>query len=429
MENVKPMYKKEPNRWLILVVSVIMNISVGSAYAWSVFQNPLITKFGWGTAETSLAYTLSLALVPIAMIVGGKILDAKGPKMVTLVGGIIFGAGFFLAGFSSSLMVLYLTYGVLGGFGIGAVYGCTVSNTVKWFPDKRGLAGGLTAAGFGSGAVIFAPLAATLIGQYDVLTTFKILGVVFLVAIVLSSFFIKQPAPGWKPKGWEPPGATTTTSNKNSKNDLTPGQMLKTGNFYVLWIMYAIGTISGLMIIGHASPIGQEQIGLSPQTAAVAVSIVALANTCGRIFWGWVSDKIGRYNSIVFMFILSAVMLLVLNTAQNLPMFLIATMSIALSFGGFMGIMPSVTADNFGSKSLGINYGIIFTAFGLAAVVGPRIASVAKETSGGLYSSAYIIASVLNVIGVVIALYMVMKVRKEKLNPINPEIENKKIIS
>lgn len=419
MGNVELMNKKEPNRWIILIASVIMNICIGAAYAWSVFRLPLMDMFGWGTSETSVAYTLSLSLVPVAMIIGGLVVDKKGPRVVALTGGIIFGIGFFLTGFANSIPTLYLTYGVLGGLGIGLIYGITVSNTVKWFPDKRGLAGGLTAAGFGSGAMLLAPIAARMIEQIDVLTTFKILGIIFLAIIVIGSTFIKQPEGDWKPKGWVPPVHATSKSKQAS--DLAPSEMLKTSRFYLLWAMYAIGTISGLMIIGHASPIGQEQIGLTPQTAATAVSVVALANTFGRIFWGWVSDKAGRYISITLMYILSAVMLIVLNMASTLPVFLIATASIASSFGGILGIMPSVTAENFGAKRLGINYGILFTAYGLAAIVGPLSASIAKESSGGSYSTAYIIASVMNVVGILIAMYIMNKVKKEKQAALNAE--------
>jgi len=386
-----------------------MNICIGSAYAWSVFQNALIEHLDSTTKDVSLAFTLSLALVPISMIIFGKFQDKKGPRVVTLVGSVVFGIGLFLAGYANSVMMLYATYGVLGGFGIGAVYGCTIANTVKWFPDKRGLAGGLVAAGFGSGAVILAPLGARLVEMYGVLATFKIMGVVFLVVIGLNSFLIKAPKHGWTPDGWQPKQTVT-----KSGSDMSPGQMMKTFTFYLLWIMYTIGMVSGLMIIGFASPIAQEQIQLTSQVAAVCVSVIALANTFGRIFWGNVSDKLGRYNTIVIMFAVSAIMLLVLNIAQNIVLFLIATSGIALSFGGFLGIMPSVTADNYGAKSLGINYGILFTAYGVAAVVGPRIAAVAKEASGGLYSRAYIISSVMNVVGIALALFMIYYTKKKQ---------------
>ncbi|MGL5512796.1 MAG: MFS transporter, partial [Sporomusa sp.] len=169
------MSEKGTNRWLILAACMIINLCLGAGYAWSVFQKPLIDMFGWTTAQTSLAFTISFGIVPLAMIACGKIQDARGPKVVTIVGGVLFGLGMFCTGMINSLTGLYLTYGIMGGIGIGMAYGCTVATPVKWFPDKRGLAGGMSAAGFGSGAIVFAPLAASLIEKSDVLTTFRTL--------------------------------------------------------------------------------------------------------------------------------------------------------------------------------------------------------------------------------------------------------------
>jgi len=279
------------NRWLVLAASVLANLCIGSAYAWSVFQKPLITMFGWTTTQASLAFTLSLSLVPLAMIVAGRIQDQKGPRMVIFTGGLIFGLGIFLTGFTSNLTILYLTYGLLGGVGIGIIYGCTVPNTVKWFPDKRGLSGGLIAGGFGMGSVICAPLSVKLISNLGVLTTFKIEGIAYAIIVCLASMFILAPKPGYKPAGWEPPVLAAGTA---PAVNLTTGEMVRTARFWILWTMYTIGCVAGLMIIGHASPIGQEKIGLTPEVAAGAVAFLGLANTCGRMFWGAVSDKIGR---------------------------------------------------------------------------------------------------------------------------------------
>lgn len=401
---------KTKNRWIILAASMIVNLCIGSAYVWSVFQKPLIQMFGWTTAQASLAFTLSLSLVPFAMIVAGRIQDQKGPKLVIFTGGIIFGTGIFLTGFTSSITMLYLSYGLLGGIGIGTIYACTVANTVKWFPDKRGLAGGLTAAGFGLGAVLFAPIAVNLIGQYNVLTTFKILGVVYIAGVCISSQFITAPQAGWKPEGWESAAKSPTAS---AAENLTTVEMLKSPKFYILWAMYTIGCIAGLMIIGHASPIGQEKIGLSPQVAGAAVSFLGIANTLGRMFWGSVSDKIGRYSALMLMFLVNGAMLLLLNAAVNFTMFVIAICGIALSFGGFLGIFPSVTADNFGAKNLGINYGIMFTAYGLAAFIGPRLAAVVKQSSGGDYGKAFIIASILSIVGIIFTFYVNNQLKKQ----------------
>lgn len=397
------------NRWLILFSSLLINVCIGSAYAWSVFQRPLIGMFKWSTSEASLAFTLSLSLVPLAMIVAGKIQDQKGPKLVIFTGGLIFSLGIIGAGFTTSLGFLYSTYGVLGGVGIGTIYACTVANTVKFFPDKRGLASGLVVAGFGSGAVLVAPLATSLIQFYGVLSAFQILGVGYLVVISTCSMFIKTAPAGFRPAGWTPPPPTTQTI---AGTDKSWREMLVDPMFYVLWGMYTIGTISGLMIIGHASPIGQEVIKLTPQTAALAISFLALANAGGRIFWGWVSDRIGRYPTCMAMFVIcGATMLALTNVTTFLP-FVLVLMAIGLCFGGFMGIFPSITADMFGPKNLGMNYGIIFTAYGAAAFIGPRLAARMKELNSGDYTSAFLIAASLSIVGVGLTLIAQYKRKK-----------------
>ncbi len=398
------------NRWLILAAAIIMNICIGTAYTWSVFQIPLINLFNWTTPQASLAYTINLSIVPLAMIVAGRVQDKKGPRIVTLVGGVIFGLGMYLAGTVSSIQGLYLTYGLLGGVGIGTVYACTVGNTIKWFPDKRGLAGGLTAMGFGLGAVIFAPIAARMILDLGVLRTFNIFGILFAIGIVMASFLMAAPDVGWKPEGFVPNPAAINRVGP----DHTPREMLKSVDFYLIWVMYTIGCVGGLMIIGHASPIGQEKIGLSPATAAVAISFLGVANSVGRVFWGSISDRIGRYNTLACMYLVSGVCLMVLNIASTFAFFLIGICGIAMSFGGYLGIMPSVTADNFGAKNIGINYGVLFTAFGLAAFVGPRIAAVVKEASGGNYGMAFMIVTAMNVVGVLLTLYVKKRVQVKR---------------
>lgn len=391
------------NRWLVLISSVVINLCIGSAYAWSVFQKPLIDLFSWSTADTSLAFTIALAIVPIAMIVAGRLQDRIGPKKVIFAGGVLFGIGIIGAGFTHSLGVLYLTYGITGGIGIGTTYACTVANTVKFFPDRRGLASGLIAAGFGLGAVLFAPVSTMLIDAFGVLAAFKGLGAVYLTLIPVLSLFIKAAPAGYAPAGWAPaacPSNPVTVVDKNWK------QMLADPRFYVLWCVYLIGTVSGLMIIAHASPFGQEIIKITPQVAAMAVGVLALANTGGRIFWGWVSDRIGRFNTILVMFLLSGIVMLVLPGVSGLMGFVAALIVVGLCFGGFMGIFPSITADLFGPKNLGMNYGLMFTAFGAAAIIGPRLAAMAKESSGGDYTQAFLVAAALSAVGIVLGLVL-----------------------
>jgi MFS transporter, OFA family, oxalate/formate antiporter len=384
------------NRWIILIASMIINMCIGSAYAWSVFQNPLISLFGWSTTDTSLAFTLSLSLVPIAMIGAGKIQDRYGPKFVTMAGGLVFGLGLFLTSRITSLMGLYLSYGLLGGFGIGMIYTCMVGNTIRWFPDKKGLAGGLIAMGFGLGAIIFAPLGVSLINQYGVLNTFAIFGIVFSLIILLAALFLEAPM--------KSSSSTATTIN----NSLTAQEMIKTPRFYLLWILYAIGCVGGLMIIGHASPIVQSKVGLSSQEAAFIVSFLGLSNSLGRVFWGSVSDRFGRMVTLTTTYFVASGCLLALGLLSSLPVVVIAIGGIALCFGGYLGIMPSICAECFGSKHIGINYGLLFTAYGFAAFAGPRLASLIRDMNGGSYDLAFGVVMGLNVIGFVIAGWMLL---------------------
>jgi OFA family oxalate/formate antiporter-like MFS transporter len=409
------------NRWVVLISSVVINLCIGSNYAWSVFQKPLIDMFHWSTSATSLVFTISSGVVPFAMIVAGNIQDKIGPRKVLLVGGLFFAAGVIGAGFTNSLGVLYATYGIVGGIGIGATYACTVANTVKFFPDRRGLASGLVAAGFGSGAALFAPLSAALIDSYGVLTAFKILGTGYLILIPVLALFIQAAPPGYVPPGWTPAAKSNNPATAVDKNWK---QMLSDPKFYVLWCVYAIGTVSGLMIIAHASPFGQEIIKISPKTAAIAISILALANTGGRIFWGWVSDKVGRYNTVVMMFLLGGIAMLILSKISGLIAFVAVLMVIGLCFGGFMGIYPSITADTFGPKNLGMNYGVMFTAFGSAAFVGPRLAATVKEAQHGDYTYAFLIAAALSLVGVVLTLVFIVtnKPRVKKAAIASPPI-------
>jgi OFA family oxalate/formate antiporter-like MFS transporter len=397
------------NRWIILIASMIINMCIGSAYAWSVFQNPLISLFGWSTTDTSLAFTLSLSLVPVAMISAGKIQDRYGPKFVTMAGGLVFGIGLFLTSRITTLMGLYLSYGLLGGFGIGMIYTCMVGNTIKWFPDKKGLAGGLIAMGFGLGAIVFAPLGVNLIHQFGVLNTFAIFGVVFSLIIIMASCFL------------DAPHKMTSTSSTVVDHSLSAQAMIKKPQFYLLWILYAIGCIGGLMIIGHASPIVQSKVGLSSQEAAFIVSFLGLSNSLGRVFWGSVSDRFGRLVTLTTTYVVAASCLLALSLLSSLPIVVMAIGGIALCFGGYLGIMPSICAECFGSKHMGINYGLLFTAYGVAAFVGPRLASFIRDMNAGSYDLAFGVVMGLNILGLFIAGWMLLdSLKKSKPMSVNP---------
>ncbi|MGT2811547.1 L-lactate MFS transporter [Streptococcus minor] len=393
---------KQPNRWLILAAAILTNLSLGTGYAWSVFQAALLetnASRGWELSQTSLAFSISFAMVPIGMIIFGPKVDAQGPKKFVFLGGILFGLGLFLTGFASSIPMLYLTYGVLLGLGIGSAYGAATSVAVKWFPDKKGLAGGLTAAGFGSGPIILSPIIKSLIASVGVYRTFNILGAILLIVICGASLVMKKaPAPKVAADQVVPTGKTYK-------------EMLREGNFWLLWLIYTLGATGGMMIIGTASDIAKTYSLADP---VVVVMLVGLANTFGRIFWGAVSDKIGRYYTVVAMFIVVAGGLFLLASNQTLGSIfgVIGVMMVALSFGGFLGAFPGITAENWGVQNAGSNYGWMFTAYGVAALFGPQLGTNIKAANNGDYTFAFFIVIAMAVVGMVLQLYFIKKLKK-----------------
>lgn len=393
--------KKTPNRWLILAAAILTNLSLGVGYAWSVFQAALLqtnADLGWQLSQTSLAFSISFAMVPLGMIIFGPKVDQYGPKRFVFLGGILFGLGMFLTGFAKSIPMLYLTYGVILGLGIGAAYGAATSVGTKWFPDKKGLAGGLTAAGFGLGPVLFSPIIRTLIVNYGVYNTFKILGVVVLIVILAASTVMeKAPAPVVAP-------GTVVPEGKDYR------QMLKETNYWILWAIYTLGATGGMMIIGTASDIATTY---TLGDSVLIVMLVSIANTLGRVFWGAVSDKVGRYLTVILMLlVVSLGSFLVANNASFGAIFgVIGLMCIALSFGGFLGSFPGITAENWGVKYVGSNYGWMFTAYGVAAIFGPQIGSKIKGLSGN-YGTAFFIVIGMALLGILLQLIYIKRAKK-----------------
>lgn len=392
------------NRWLIVIGAILIQLCLGAIYAWSVFRIPLqqpIANGGLGLtpSQATLPFSLVLIFFAIATIIGGRWQDKAGPKLVATVGGIVLGAGMLIAAFSRSFIWLTIGYGVISGLGIGFTYVCPVATGIKWFPDKRGLITGLSVAGFGAGALIVAPVARALIDGVGVFSTLAILGIGFLCVIVISSQILRNPPSGWKPEGWTPPEKT-----KDAKLDFGPGEMLSSLSFYLVWIMYFFGCLAGLMIIAQTSPIGQELVGLTPKIAALAVGTLAIFNAIGRIFWGRLSDMLGRKRTLFLMLVINGVAILLYNTIEVFPIYYwIGIYIVGLCFGGYLAIFPAVTADFYGTKNIGINYGLVFTAYGVGGLLGtlfaPRVLEITKS-----YSMAFTITGILCLLGAVIAI-------------------------
>lgn len=389
----------DSQRWVALTACMIASMCAGFAYAWSVFMKPLITMFHWSPADVSLSFTLIMSTAACTAIFAGKALEYVKPRNLLLFGGVLFGASISSLGFIQSLSHLY-TCAIPAGIGLGVIYpGATMTNTVKFFPDKRGMASGLLTAGYGSGPVIWAPVSAALIGQYGILTALKILGIVFIVIVGVMSRLLPTAPDGYRPTGWTPPEAnaqTAATEDKDWKG------MLKMPAFYVLAFMFIFGTTSGMMAVGHASPICQEILKVTPKGASVIVGYLAVGMVLGKILWGVVSDKIGRYPVFVILNLLAGAAMVGMATITSYVPFAIAMTVTGLCYGGFLSLMAPVTADAFGSKYLGINFGIMFLTIAIAAYVGPLLASVVKQANNGDYTKAFIIGAIINAVGLIL---------------------------
>ncbi|MBU2702334.1 OFA family oxalate/formate antiporter-like MFS transporter [Sporomusaceae bacterium BoRhaA] len=406
------MSEQHYNRWLILVAAIVINICCGTLYAWSVFALPLGKLFGWPATAIALAFTITHGLSPVAMIGGGYIQDRLGCKANVIIGGIMFGAGLLITGFISSIEMLYISYSVLAGIGGGVIYSGTLGNTVKFFPDKQGLASGLVAAGYGSGATIVAPIASAMISNIGVLDTFKILGVVFLAIILVGSCFIKKAPAGFKPAGWEPP--LVANNAKQVVTDKVWHQMLRDGTWWVVLVILIFGALSGLMITSAASPIGQQMFQLTPMIAALFLSLISISNALGRIVFGAASDHIGRSNTLIVMYVISALCMLNLALTGSVVGFAVSGIGIGAVFGGFMSTMPGIITERYGFKNFGVNYGITFIGFSLAAIFGPMIAATVRESTG-TYNNAFWIALGLNILGLIAAyIFRTLDQRRKK---------------
>lgn len=390
-------------RWIILIASCFINLCIGSMYAWSVFAAPMAKYLSQVTGATLTAGTLAIVFTvtnsvgPITMITGGRINDTFGPKKVIFFGGILFGGGMILSGFANGLGMLVLAYGIVTGLGIGMVYGCTISNSIKFFPDKRGFVGGITTACYGFSSVIVPPVANVLISNFGVTAAFKIIGITFLIIVCVCSFFIDKCPVGFIPEGWTP---QTSQGNKLNQNDKDWKGMLSSPIFYPMILVLLCGAFYGLMCSALASPIAQGMIGMSVAAATTVVSVLALFNTGGRIIAGYVSDKIGRNNTLSGAFIIAifGLMCLYFSGQGDVTKFYIGIISVGVSFGAFMGVFPGFTADQFGTTNNSVNYGIMFIGFAISGYFGPTVMKNVYAADQS-YQRAFLIAAVLCVIG------------------------------
>jgi MFS transporter, OFA family, oxalate/formate antiporter len=383
---------KTLNRWYIALAGIFMQIALGGVYAWSVFRIPLAKQFGWSISEVTLTFTISIFVLGIAAFFGGLWLTRKGPRIVALTGGALYGLGVFLASFSNRISWLYLSYGLIGGIGLGFAYIVPVSVLVKWFPDRRGLITGVAVGGFGAGALITAPLATRLIQSVGVLNTFAYLGIAYLIVTVVAGLFMRNPPDGWKPKGWEP---TPSQASQRAGHDYTLGQALKTWQWYALWLLLFLNTCAGISIISQEAPLFQELTGATTVVAAAMVGLVSIGNAAGRVFWAWASDLITRRATFVVMFVVQALLFWFLPGIGVVSTMTLVSFVVLMCYGGGFGTMPAFAADYFGSKNVGPIYGLMLTAWGSASAFGPLLIAHMRQVDGSYGGALHVIAGVM----------------------------------
>ena len=426
-----------PNRWSIALAGTIVMICLGTVYSWSIFTRPLIASFDWSNTDTSLVFSVAIFFLGLGAVIGGRWQDRVDPRTVTIVGVALWGIGVALAGLGTPALGkvwMYLTYGVLGGLGLGMAYITPVAMVTKWFPDKRGFASGMVVMGFGLGAFLYnqivtripsfaaAAKAATAYtvakaasakagtafnaAQYHlsaasvdaVMHVFLISGIVFLIVGGLAAFMLANP-----PAGYSVAGAGAAAAS--SAGSYTPGETLKTPAFYLLWLILFLNVTAGIFVISNAVPIYSDLTGASAATAGLIYGFLAVFNGLGRFFWGSISDRIGRNMAYTLIFGIQVVVFFLMGGLHSLTSVGIAFAIVLLCYGGGFGVMPSFNADYFGTKFLGQNYGMILTAWGVAGVVGPVIAGMVKDATGS-FGGALIPVAIMVLVAAIIPFFI-----------------------
>jgi OFA family oxalate/formate antiporter-like MFS transporter len=384
---------KTPNRWVIAIAGVFLQIVLGAVYAWSVFRIPLSKQFGWSISQVTLTFTISIFVLGFAAFFGGLWMNRKGPRVVALTGGTLYGLGVFLTSFSANnLWWLYFSYGLIGGLGLGLGYIVPVAVLVKWFPDRRGLITGIAVGGFGGGALVTAPVATRLIQSVGVLPTFAYLGVAYFVIAIIAALFMQNPPEGWQPEGWTPSAKETS---QRAGHDFVLSEALKAWQWWVLWLILFLNTCAGIAVISQEAPIFQELTGVSALAAGGMVGIVSLGNAVGRVFWAWLSDLITRRATFAVMFVLQIFLFWFLPSIAVPSTITMVTFVILMCYGGGFGTMPAFTADYFGPKNVGPIYGLMLTAWSFASVFGPLYIARMRETAGNYGGALHVIAGVM----------------------------------
>jgi OFA family oxalate/formate antiporter-like MFS transporter len=432
------------NRWFVVLGALMIQVSLGAIYIYSVFKPALKEHFpAWSATDLALPAQILLAADALAMIAAGRLQDKFGPKKISIAGGLLLLLGMYIAAKAQTIFQFVFGFG-LAGAGIGAAYVCPIAVCVKWFPDKRGLITGLAVAGFGAGGLVFAPLASYFISTIGVMATLFYLGLIYFLAIIIGAQLMRVPPADYRPSGWNP--LSCQASLGIIKTDYAAKEMIKTRRFWILWLTYFIGCVAGLLVIMNLVTIWQAQALAGAAKAADIVSsfsfariltqgalvvmIVSILNSLGRIVWGRISDKNGREKTLMMIFMFCGAALLILGSLNSFWSFVGAASIIGFCFGGFLALYPAITADYFGARNIGANYGLMFTAYGVGGLLGPWLApkllsairdvpcetidgagkTIIKLVEVGSYANSFILAGAL----CLVAAFLVLKLKPYK---------------
>lgn len=386
------------NRWLIALSAIAIHLSIGAAYAYSVYTNPIRDTMGWSTTEITLAFTLMMVLAGIAAAFFGPFVEKNGPRRSAILAAVLFGLGQAGAGLSVALdqpVMFILTYGLASGLGMGIGYIAPVSTLIKWFPDRRGMATGMAVMGFGAGALITAPVAASLMNSVGVQMTFYILGFSYFVLMLAGASYIAPPPKDWMPAKMKKDIASGKKVVKRDLQQLNAKEAVRTKRFWMLWTMMLVNTTAGIMIISVASPMSQEVVGLSAAAAATMVGIMGIFNGGGRLVWAAASDYLGRPNVFLIFFVLQVTAFILFPNITNVLIFQALIFLVVSCYGGGFSNLPAFIGDLFGTKQLGQIHGYLLTTWSMGGLLGPQIVNQIREQSGSYIPVFYLFAALM----------------------------------
>jgi len=375
------------NKYFVLIGALLAQVTIAGLYAWSIFGTALQTEYGWSSDATFFPYALAQFIFAFSTLMSGRIVDKYGPRPALAIGGILYGGGLILSSMVQSPGMLYLTYGVITGAGVGFVYVCPLSTLIKWFPKNRGMITGLSVGVFGGGSIIFKEVISNLLLTNTVSETFFKLGIASMGLVLLGALLTNNPV-GFAKKTLE-----------RGAGDFTTAEMIQTRKFKITWLMFWLAVIPGLLVLGAAKNIGIEVAGLDASVAGGVISILALANAGSRLVSGTLSDKLGTLNMLKLVFVITIVSLLSLSfLTGNTTIFYLSAAGVAVGYGGFLSLFPTFTNQEFGSFRYGSNYGVVYQAYGLAALTGILIKRMA-----GSFTTTFAISAVAAAIGLALA--------------------------